>query len=870
MSRDLTAVSDSSRSPAGTARSGLARWRRLGGLAWRESRTARRRLLLYMSSISLGVAALVAIDSFAEDITRSIEEQSRALVGGDLSLSSNRKWPARVDSLLDSLARTGTAVARVTTFPSMGLVQRTAGTRFVQVRAVTDAYPLYGEITTSPAGAWSSLGRGAHAIVDTSLLVALDAKIGDTLSLGMGRFAILGTLINVPGDPGLSAALGPRVYIPDRYVAETNLLVFGSRAEYDGMMKLKPGVNPDRFLAALRPLLERDQVRARSVTSSETIMTESVDQLGKFLGIVGLMALLLGGVGVASGVHAFVARKIDTVAVLRCLGATSGQVVLVYVVQAAAMGLLGAAAGALLGIAVQFGLPHAIDDFLPVDVKVAVVPSAIGAGLLIGLWVAMVFALRPLIALRSVSPLQAIRRDTDDAALGIHWRDLPRMLVTLALIGSVVLLSIDRVGEVEAGLGIAAALAAVLLVLFLSATALSTVAKKTLRSGWPYVVRQGVANLYRPANQTRAVVISLGFGAFLVTTLYQVRTSLLAQFSVRAEAARGNLLFFDVQEDQVPGMQEVIRAQGAEVVQSVPIVTMRVSSVNGVETSELLKDTTSRRPPWPLRREYRSTYRGELTPTESLTAGKWHGPARIAGDTGEVSLEAGIAEDLRVKLGDVVTWNVQGVMVPTRVTSLRRVNWSRFETNFFAVFSPGSLDAAPKMFVMLGKTPNASRIPYIQRAAIDRFPNVSGIDLSTIQKALNDIVGRASTAVQFLAIFSFAMGIPVLFSAVAATRRERMREGVLLKTLGATRAQIGRIMFAEYALLGVLGSLTGMLLAIGGGWALTTYYFKLDFTPAVVPALGIALTMLLITVGIGLLTGRDVFRETPMAALREA
>ena len=849
-------------------------WRQLAGLAWRESRTARRRLLLYMSSISLGVAALVAIDSFAGNVTRSVREQSRALLGGDLALSSRAAFAPAVDSLLDSLARRGTPVARLTTFASMGVVPRTGGTRLVQVRAVTDGYPFYGEVTTEPAGRWATLQRGAHALVDPSLLIALDARVGDTLTLGYGRFTITGTLKSVPGDPGVAAVIGPRVFVPARYLAETQLLVFGSRAEYEALIKLPPTVVPADWLAPFRPRLERARVRARTVAENEVNLTQSIEELGDFIGIVGLVALLLGGIGVASGVHAFVTKKIDAVAVLRCLGATSGQVLAIYAAQAAIMGLAGALVGAVMGLGIQFALPRLIGDFLPVDVAVQVEPAAIVTGLTVGVWVALAFALRPLLALRTVSPLQALRRDTDAPPLPRIWRDWPRLAVNLALVASVVAIATSRAGSWRDGLWLSVGIAAVLLVLAASAGVLSWIARRLLRAGWPYTVRQGVANLYRPANQTRAVVLSLGFGAFLVSTLYLVQANLLRRFTATAQTSSGNLLFFDVQEDQGAGVDSLVRAAGHPIVQRTPIVNMRIATINqwGMAAMTDTSDPDGvKRSTWALRREYRSTYRDTMVSSEKLTAGRWFATPRAGADSiAEVSFEQDVAKELGLRLGDVVTWDVQGVRIPTRVTSFREVNWARFEPNFFAVLAPAALESAPKQFVILTEVPAGAPVARLQRDVVLRYPNVSSIDLSLILRTVQGIVDKVSVAVRFLAIFSLAIGLPVLFTAVSATRRARVREGVLLKTLGATRAQIGRIMLAEYALLGALGSLTGMLLSFGGAWALTKYVFDAPFAPAWGAAAAIAAAMMAITLAIGLLTGRDVFRETPMAALREA
>ncbi|HEX9084015.1 MAG TPA: FtsX-like permease family protein [Gemmatimonadaceae bacterium] len=848
--------------------------RSVWGLAWRESRTARRRLLLYMSSISLGVAALVAIDSFSANIIQSVKDQSRTLMGGDVSFNSSKPIPPAVDSLFDSLTRHGLSFARVTTFPSMAVVPRTSGTRFAQVRGVTDNYPFYGGVVTEPAGRWALLRQGANAIVDPSLLTSLNARVGDTLKLGFGTFTIVATIKDVPGAAGIAEMLGPRIFIPARYVAETQLLVFGSTADRTVLAKLPAGVDPDKFVKPFKKRVEDQQVRIRTVTQTEMATEDAIENLTSFIGIVGLVALLLGGIGVASGVRAFVARKIDTVAVLRCLGASSGQVLTIYVVQAAAMGLVGAAAGAALGVAIQFLLPHVLTDFLPIDVRVTLVPSAVLTGLAVGGWIALIFALRPLLALRNVSPLQTLRRDTDAEVLRMRWTDAPRIVVNAALVLSVVGIALSRAQTTRQAFGMSAATGLAILALAASAALLSWAARKGLRTRWPYVVRQGVANLYRPGNQTRAVTLALGFGAFLVSTLFLVQNNLLRRFTTAAAESRGNVVFFDVQQDQAAGLDSIVRGGGHDVVQLAPVVTMRIASINGKRVSDMAPIARGQRgrASWALRREFRSTYRDKPASSETIVAGKWFSDSaiKVARDTGEISLEEGIAKELNVKLGDIIAWNVQGVEIPTRITSLRKVMWTRFEPNFFVVFAAPALKGAPNQYVLLAQVKDPAAVALLQREVVNRFPNVSSIDLTAIKRTVDKIVGRVSLAIRFMALFSLAVAIPVLFSAVSATRRERIREGVLLKTLGATRGQIARILLAEYSLLGLMGGLTGMLLSLAGGWAVVRYIFKTPFAPAILPVAGIAAVIVGLTLLIGLLAGRDVFRETPVTALRDA
>ena len=872
----------------------MAATRQILALAWRESRTARRRLLLYMSSISLGVAALVAIDSFSENVIRSVHEQSRALLGGDVAARRNSPRTPAIDSLIDSLAKAGIPHVTSTGFTSMALVPRSGGTRLVQVHAVSPGYPFYGKIITDPLGAWSGIQNGNSAIVDPALLVSLDASIGDTLSLGTAKFVIVGSLKSVPGDVGLSAAIGPRVYIPERLVPATGLVVFGSRADYETLFQLPIQLTSEAFLKDFGKRLSAGGGSVQSAGYNESRLASAIDQLHDYLAIVGLIALLLGGIGVASGVHAFVMRKIDPVAIFRCVGATSWQVLSIYALQAGVMGLVGAVAGVAVGIGIQFAMPLVLRDFLPVDVELHLAPRPIVLGLVIGVWVALLFALRPLVALRRVSPLQALRREPDAAALRRSRRDPLRILLTLAIAASVLALGLSRANTPRRGIGFTLAIAGAIGILWLSAAGLSWAARRLIRPSWPFPLRQGVASLYRPGNQTRAVILALGFGVFLMGTLYQVQHNVLRSLGLRLGEARANVVFFDVQENQQAGIDSIIHAAHEELIDEAPIVAMRIASINGKSATEIADEidrqrrardsarvegrggrgrgnreiVRDRRGPWAFRREFRSTYRDTLTASERLVAGKWFGQSAV-GSLGEVSLDSSVAAELGVKLRDTITWNIQGVLVPTMVTSLRAVQWQTFAPNFFAVFDPKSLSAAPKQFAILVHANTPTDIAHLQRDVVSKFPSVSSLDLTLIQQTVTSVLGKVTMAVRFLALISLGLAVPVLFSAVAATRRDRLREGVLLKTLGATRRQIVRIMLAEYALLGTLGALTGVILSTLAAWGLMRVIFRMAFSPAVAPSAIVAGAMIALAVTIGLLTGRDVFAETPMAALRE-
>lgn len=864
--------------------------RPLFALAWRESRFARRRLLLFLSSITLGVAALVATQSFAANLLSGVRDQARALVGADVSLSSNRALGPKTEALLDSLRRARVPVARVTAFASMALAERTGAARLAQVRAVEPGYPYYGEIVTAPAGRYGQLHAGRNVLVDPAMLTALDARVGDVVRLGEASFTIIGTLEKVPGAVGVGALFAPRVYIPARYLAETGLIQLGSRVDYEAYVRLpRPGV-ADAFVQAHRPVFRAERVSANTASEQQADLAEAMGNLGSFLALIGTFALLLGGIGVASAMGAYMAQKRDTVATLRCLGATAPQVIAIYLLQAGAMGLVGAAVGTAIGVSVQWMLPRLLSDLLPVDVETAVSFPAVALGIGIGVWVAVAFALLPLIATRRISPLQAIRRRVEAEPAR---RDPWMYGAWLLLAASVVALVILQAKDVRTGLGFGAGIAFTLAALWLSAWAVTKLARRAPARALPYPARQGIANLYRPGNQTRVVVLALGFGVWLLATVYLVQRNLLAPLRVNAES-QGNLLLFDIQADQERGVADELGHSGTRVIQRAPIVPMRIHAINGIPASTLAPDDPDaeseapergrpdeREKPapddgrperWAVRREYRSTFRDDLVRSEKVMEGKWwkrgQGGANRRG-VAEVSMDIAVAEDLKVKLGDTITWDVQGVRIPTRISSIREVDWGRLEPNFFAVFPTAVLEGAPHTWVMLARAPTAEARSAVQRDVVRRFSNVAVLDLTTIQGAIDEVLGRVAAVIRFLAGFSVATGFIVLLGAVLAGRLARIRESVLLRTLGATRRQIAGVLLGEYLALGLLASLAGTVLAIGAGWALARWLFKTEFSVPVLPLVWLSLGVTAISAAVGMLASREVFRHTPLEALRE-
>jgi putative ABC transport system permease protein len=836
-------------------------------MATREVRASPRRFLLLTTSVAVGVAALVAINSFTANLRDSVRRQAQALLGADLSLESRQPLPPSADRLIDRLVGRGAEEARVTNFAAMAYVPRTDGTRLVQVAAIRGGYPFYGQIRTDPEAAWSELQRARNVVVDPSLLTALRARVGDSLALGEARFVISGTVASAPGNVGLRAAFGPRIFIPARFLEDTRLLGFGARAEYEAYLRLPAGSSAQAIAKEHRTSLQGERVRLRTVADDRERLNETLSRLTGDLGLVALVALLLGGIGVASAVVVFIRQRMDSIAVLRCLGATGRRVLAIYGLEAAGMALAGSLGGAVVGVGFQQALPGLLADLLPVDVETAVAWPAIGLGVGMGLWVALVFALFPLLSVRRVPPLAALRRDYES---GPGARDPWRWVVSAALAASTVALAGIQVGSLGQGAIFAAGLGVAILVLWAVSWALVRAVRRWLPAGWPYLWRQGLSNLHRPANQTVTIVLAIGFGAFLLGTLVLVQLNLLRQLRLTGGPARPNLVLFDIQPDQLTAVQRELREAGLSAAAPVPIVPMRIAAVKGRAVGGILTDTTAMGAgagSWAFRREYRSTYRDTLVASERLVAGRWW---EEAGPLPLISVESGLAQELDVGVGDEIVWDVQGIRIPTRVASLREVDWARFEPNFFVVFEPGSLEGAPHTLLTLTRIERAAARGTFQRRLAERLPNVTTLDLSVVQEALERLVDRVVLAIRFMAAFTLATGTVVLIGALATSRFQRIREGALLRALGATRSQLFRIVFAEYLVLGAMAAAVAAVLSTGAAWGLARWVFEGRFSPQPLPLAMLVLGVVALTVVVGLVNSREVIRRTPLEVLRGA
>ncbi len=835
-------------------------------MSWRDSRSSRRRLLVFSISITLGIAALVSIGSFRNSLSQAIDDQARTLIGADLIVESSRAFTAEEEAMLRSL---GSPQAREVRFTTMAVFPANGGTRLVNARALGGDFPFYGPMETEPVSAAQDFRAGGGAVVEESLLIQFGAKPGDKMKVGEVEFTIAGALRKMPGEASAAGSFAPRVYLPLQDLAATQLLQAGSVAKYRNYVKFPPDADVEQRLATLVPQIQRFGLEYETVAKRKKDLGAALENLYRFLNLVGFVSLLLGAVGVASAIQAHLQQKHRTAAILRCLGASARSTVIIYLLQAAAMGLIGAAAGAALGLAMQRIFPTILKSFIPIPISSSIAWEPIVRGMLIGFGICVLFALPALLRFRHVSPLLILRGSGDSSTPTRRFDPLVWFVYALMAI-SVTAFAIAQTETWTRGLIFAGVLALAVGIFAGMAQLLIVLVRKFFPHSWSFALRQGLANLYRPNNRTLLLTVSLGLGTFLLLNLYLSREVLLSQFTSIGTEGQPNIFLFDIQPDQAREVAETVRSFGLPVIQEASIVTMRLAEIKGRSTIDILADPKRKIPEWQLQRDYRSTFRETLAETEKVVAGQWIGRVDDykPGDVVPISIDKEIARDFEAGIGDELVFDVQGIPIRTRIASTRDIDWKRFQTNFFVVFPAGVLESAPGFGVLVSRVPDATASARLQSGLVEKFPNVSALDLTSVIQTVDSILSKVALVIRVMSLFTVGAGLVVLASTIWSGRYQRLKESVLLRTLGASRAQIWQILCAEYLMLGAMASCTAILLAVGSSWALARFVFKLSYAPSIWPLFVAAISVSALTVLIGLLTSRGIGSTPPLEILR--
>ncbi|WP_295767070.1 FtsX-like permease family protein [uncultured Mucilaginibacter sp.] len=831
-------------------------------MAWRDSRRNRSRLLLFISSITLGIAALVAIYSFGYNLRADIDKQAATLLGADLVISGNKAPEKGIQKLLDTL---GSEQSQERNFASMVYFVKSNATRLVQIRALQGDFPFYGTIDATPESASKEFRTGRYALVDASLMEQYKASVNDSLKIGKTAFAIKGVLKQAPGQSGLAAGVAPVVYIPLQYLDETGLVDKGSRIGYSFYYKFNDTTNVDALAEKLdKQKLDKANLRYETIQTRKENTGRVFSDLNKFLSLVGFIALLLGCIGVASATQIYIREKVASIAVLRCLGVKASEAFLIFLIQIACLGLIGSIIGAALGTLVQHLLPMVLKDFIPFDISVSVSWPALTQGVVLGVIISILFALLPLVGIRKISPLNTLRSAFESSVSKI---DPVRWVVYILILAFVAVFSYLQLGNWQGSAAFTVAVVVSFLILALMALLLMRVMRLVVKASWSYLVRQGFANLYRPNNQTVILMVSIGLSTAFICLLIFVQSLLIKQVTLSASGNQPNMVLFDIQTPQEKGVLDITKKYKLPVIQQVPIVTIRIDNINGKTAGSLPKDSTYDDKRRAFGYEYRVTYRNQLISSEKIASGKWIGEAPEKGDI-PVSIDERMANRLDLKLNDKITFNVQGSLVNTYVANLRKVNWNKVQTNFQVVFPTGVLEQAPQFHVLLTHVPSAQVSAKYQGAVVKEYPNISIVDLGLVLTVLDEILDKIGYVIRFMSGFSIATGVIVLIASVRISKYQRIKESVLLRTLGGSRTQILWISALEYFFLGALSALTGILLAIAGGCLLAKYTFEVPFNISLMPAAILLALTIGLTIVIGLLNSRGVLNRPPLEILR--
>jgi len=832
-------------------------------MARRELRASWRRLLFFFACIAVGVGAIAAGRSMLQNAHSAMANEARNLLTADVQLDSGRPWEPEALNLIDRVTQP-VALSRTETIESPTMARPAdagqEGAMMIELKGVDSNFPLVGDFTLSGGQPFSySMLRSNGAIVSAALLDRLQLRVGDTIKIGVATFQIRGTIDQEPGR-GAGFRIGPRVFIERDALEAAGLTGFGSRAR----RKILLTVPEDKMTAMVRQLrdsLKNDLINVRSYRDSQENLNESFSRAEDYSSLTGLVILVLGGIGISNVTRVFIEQKRKAIAVLKCIGATGRRITVAYLGQVITMGVVGSMFGVLFGKGVLVLIQAVFADKLPAYMTYGLRASAAIQGIVVGIIISILFSVLPLLEIRHIRPNVLLR---DSSTSGRGKLDIVRWIVAILAMLALLFVVSWQGGGVRVGLVFMGGLVAAAGGLYLGATLLIRIVRHS-RPLTSFALKQAINSLHRPGNQTRIIVMIVGLGVFAVISVQSLQANFIRELDRGRTGDLPDMFLIDIQPDQGQGIADIVRETTGTDPILVPTVRTRILAINGKDID--LNEAEMKRERGRLGREYVVTYRPNLEKNESIVAG--HFWDSTPSSDGEVSIEESLRGLEGLDVGGQITFDIQGRKLNARVTSIRHVDWRNSRTGFVILFRPGTLENAPQMLVgaMNGPTGEVERSRF-QRSLVDRFPNVSVIDVADVAKAIERIINNITLAVSFVASFVLLTGALILIGSLAMTKFQRIYEVAVLKTLGAKRKVLLKILVAEYGLIGLVAGLIGSLGAVGLSYATSKWVFEIpwSFTPMVNFG-GVGATVLLVTV-VGTLATADVLTRKPLVTLR--
>ena len=873
-------------------------------MAWREIRGSWRQFVFFLACLAVGVGAVVGIELFATNVESLIFRDARSLLGGDLEIRAAHQLSESGKETLDSLRERNVEVTHVRELVGMAAVpvaehsqqSGAQATQLVELKAVEEQYPLYGQVEMTPQQPLHSSLAPLDcpslpcfgALVQESLLISFGLQLHDHVKIGQTWFVVTGILVKEPDRVASAFSLGPRVLISSQALHATDLVKPGSRIRERYLLRVPESLALGPLRGELQGRLGSEGAGVSSYRDAQPRIRRFLDQLTIYLGLIGLTSLFVGGIGIACTIHGFMRQRLTTVAILKTLGADAGLLIRVYLLQSLFMGLLGSMGGVAIGVGLQRLLPALFGALIPVAVSSQVTLLPLGKGLLVGVVTTFCFTIWPLLTIREIPPALVFRREVEQhhVPAGSRWK-----LIRDAVIG--VARDRQRLGTaVMMGFGLtllatwqarSLTLGALFILAFCAAVILLEVGVWVLLHGLgklprprSFVIRQALGNVQRPGNFTRGMAVAIGVGVMVIVTVALVKSSLLVALGERIPEDAPTFFFIDIQPDQRETFEEIVQREAAQApYRLTPVVRARLRAINGHVIDP--EEHKGKKNGWYFTREYVLTALSTLPRDNTVAKGTWWtaDSAEIRKGEGEnqdvriyVSVEDKAAANLGADVGSTIEFLVQGTPLPALVQSTRKVDWGSFSTNFFMILSPGALDGAPMTYIATAKVEAEEELP-LQHALVRALPNVTAIKVGDVLANVARLLEQLAWAIQGIALLSMVTGAVVMTAALSSTRYRRLYESAVLKAIGGTRRTVVESFAVEFALIGGLAGLIGVGLASALSWAILHFFLDLSWTfQPLVLGWGLLATLGL-AVSVGLLSTFRILGEPPLAVLRQ-
>ena len=852
-------------------------WKTAAKIAWREGRASSVKFFFVILAVAAGVGALTGVRGFAASFRQLLLKEARTLMAADVSVRQFLLPNPEQQAVLADFAKRGIQKTWITETVTMAATERMPDPLLVSVKAVNPAeYPFYGHVILKPAGALAEAITADRVAVSEDLLLRLQMQLGDTIKVGGIDFRVSAIVDKEPDRMAGSLNVGPRLMMSRAGLDRTNLMRFGSRAAQRLLFKLP--LTPDaavnsKTVDAIRKELKDAFPEAMVIDFREThpLITRGLTRSTTFLSLISLIALIVGAIGVAMAIHSHVQQRLDSIAIMKCLGAGSTQVMRIYLLQTLALGLLGGLVGVFFGALIQSAFPLLIARYFQIAPDFRIDPASVAQGIIIGLLSTVLFTAVPLLAVRHIRPILILRRDMAETRL--PWRERIRRQWPGLLAGLLILLGMAGIAAwlAEGTWQEAARLGAYFIggltlslgVLTGSAWLLLWLLRRIQRHlpVWvPSAIRHGTANLYRPGNQASAVLVALGVGVMFTLTIYLVQQQMIGQLAASAPPGMPNVFLIDIQETQKDALVKLLKSQPGvqKEPEIVPAVSMRLKTVNGAKLDPLNLKGFERR----FLQTRTVTWYDTRPSFVEMVSGQW-----LAAPT-DVVVNEDAAKTLKAVPGTMLQFDAYGRAITARVSGVFKIEQVRLGSGVEFIFPHQPLAGLPLSYFG-GVRVRTSQVAALQRASYRQFPTISVINVADVLDIIQEVVDQIAVVVRFISGFAILAGIIILASSVAGTRFRRIREVAILKTLGGTRRRIAAIFSVEFLILGGLAGLLGGLLATGFAHLLMSRFFEADLGPSVAPVLlAIAATAFIANIA-GWLASSRILAQRPLRILRD-